>query len=265
MRKFITVVALAFVLIGCTSGKTDDKVIRIGASPLPHADFLEQLEGPLRDLGYTLEVVTFDDYTIPNLQLEDGTLDANYFQHIPYLKNFNKVNGTDLVDVLKVHYEPIAIYSGKKTDLASVADGDIVFVPDDATNLPRALNLLDELGWIELGDNKETATLKDIVKYNVNIEIEEVQSEGIVPLINDGAYAVINGNYALASGITDRGLQKETISDDKIDAIANVIAVRSEDVSSEKTQAILKVFENETVKAYIATTFAPAITSVLGE
>ena len=265
MKKLLVLVALVFVLVGCGVKGSDEKTIKIGASALPHADFLKQLETPLKEAGYNLEIVIFDDYTIPNVQLDDGTLDANYFQHIPYLKNFNETQGTDLVDVLKVHYEPIAIYSGKKATLADVEAGDTVFVPDDATNLPRALNLLEELGWITLNDNKDTATLKDIVEYKVAIEIKEVQSEGIVPLLNDGAYAIINGNYALAGNITDKGLQKESVSDEKIADIANVIAVKRGNETTDKTKAILAAFENATVKEYIATKFAPAVTSVLGE
>lgn len=265
MKRIITVLAVLLLLVGCGSKESNEKTIKVGASALPHADFLNQLKEPLKEAGYELEVVIFDDYTIPNVQLDDGTLDANYFQHIPYLKNFNEVQGTDLVDVLKVHYEPIAIYAGKKATLSEVEAGDTVFVPDDATNLPRALNLLEELGWITLNDNKDTATLKDIVTYNVAIKIKEVQSDGIVPLLNDGDYSIINGNYALAGNITDKGLQKESISDDKIADIANVIAVKKGNEQTDKTKALLAAFEDENVKEYIATKFAPAVTSVLGE
>lgn len=264
MKKIVIIALCALALVGCGQKASSDKVIKVGASALPHADFLNQLEGPLSEKGYELEVVIFDDYTIPNLQLDDGTLDANYFQHIPYLTNFNEVNNTKIVDVLKIHYEPIAIYAGQKTTLNDVAAGDTVFVPDDATNLPRALALLEELGWITLNDNRETATLKDIVEYKVAIEIEEVQSEGIVPLLPDGAYAIINGNYALAANITDKGLQKETVSDEKIADIANVLAVREGDETSEKTLALIEAFNDETVKEYIATKYSPAVTSVLG-
>lgn len=265
MKRIITVLAVLLLIVGCGPQESDEKTIKIGASALPHADFLKQIEGPLNQAGYKLEIIVFNDYNIPNVQLDDGTLDANYFQHIPYLNNFNKTQGTDLVDVLKVHYEPIAIYGGKKDSLEAVEDGDIVFVPNDATNLPRALNLLEELGWISLNDNKETATLKDITAFKVAIEIKEVQSDGIVPLLNDGDYAIINGNYALAGNVTDKGLQKETISSEKIDDIANVIAVKKGNETSDKTKAILAAFEDKAVKDYVASQYAPAVSSVLGE
>lgn len=265
MKRIITVLAVLLLIVGCGKQESDEKVIKIGASALPHADFLKQIEEPLKQAGYKLEVIIFDDYNIPNVQLNDGTLDANYFQHIPYLTNFNKTQGTDLVDVLKVHYEPIAIYGGKKDSLEAVESGDVVFVPDDATNLPRALNLLEELGWITLNENKDTATLRDITSYKVDIEIKEVQSDGIVPLLNDGDYAIINGNYALAGKVTDKGLQKESISSVKIDNIANVIAVKKGNETSNKTKAILAAFEDEAVKDYVATKYSPAVSSVLGD
>lgn len=264
MKKIFLTAVLAFVLVGCGAKAGNDKVIKVGATAIPHADFLNQVKAPLKDLGYDLEVVVFDDYTIPNVQLNDGTLDANYFQHIPYLTDFNKKNGTDLEPVLKVHYEPIAIYGGQKTSLADVKEGDVVLVPDDATNLPRALKLLEELGWITLNDNKDSATVQDIVTKKVNITIKEVQSEGIVPLLNDVPYAIINGNYALAGNVSDRGLQKESVAQKTIDAIVNVVAVKKANVNSEKTKALVKAFENADVKKYIATKFAPAVTSVLG-
>ena len=264
MKKIFLTALLAFVLVGCGAQESNDKVIKVGATAIPHADFLKQVKAPLKDLGYELEVVVFDDYTLPNVQLNDGTLDANYFQHIPYLTNYNKKNGTDLEPVLKVHYEPIAIYGGQKSALADVKEGDVVLVPDDATNLPRALKLLEALKWITLNDNKDTATLKDIVSKNVNITIKEVQSDGIVPLLKDVPYAIINGNYALAGKVSDRGLQKEDVAQKTIDAIVNVVAVKKQNTNSDKTKALVKAFENADVKQYIATKYAPAVTSVLG-
>lgn len=263
MKKIVGLCIALLVLVGCGSSASDDKVITIGATPLPHADILKQLEGPLQEQGYTLKIITFDDYKIPNSEVDNGSLDANYFQHIPYLRDFNEKNGTNVVDVLKVHYEPIAIYSGTKNDLATVATGDTVLVPDDNTNLPRALKLLEELQWIRLNDNRDTATLKDIVEYLVPIEILEVKSDGIAPLMNDSAYAVLNGNYALASKVTDRALKEETISDEKIAEIVNVVAVKAGNENSPKTLAILKAFEDPAVREFVRTQFAPAVTSVL--
>lgn len=264
MKKLFILLVLAFVLAGCGAKATPENVIKVGATAVPHADFLEQLKAPLKELGYELEIVVYDDYIIPNKEVDNGNLDANYFQHIPYLTDYNEKQGTDLVDVLKVHYEPIAIYAGQKASLADVADGDVVFVPDDATNLPRALKLLEELGWIELNENRDKAEVLDIVKYNVKIDIREVKSDSIAPLLKEAPFAVINGNYALASNITDKGLQKETVSEETIANIVNVVAVKRGNENSEKTQALIKAFNNADVKKYIAEKYSPAVTSVLG-
>ncbi|WP_159648574.1 MetQ/NlpA family ABC transporter substrate-binding protein [Erysipelothrix aquatica] len=264
MKKLLVLLAALLVLAGCGASKGgDDKTIVIGGTPFPHGDILEQLREPLKEQGFELTVKKFDDYKIPNTEVESGGLDANYFQHIPYLKNFNKDNGTHLVDVLKVHYEPIGIYAGKKSSLADVAKGDTVLVPDDATNLPRALKVLEEIGWIELGDNRDTATVKDIVKFNQEITIKEVQSDGIAPLINDAEYVVLNGNYAITAKVVDRVLQTETISPETIADIVNVVAVKEGNEDSPKTKAIIKAFEDQRVKDYIDAQFAPAVTSVL--
>ena len=163
--------------------------------------------------------------------------------------------------MLSVHYEPIAIYGGKKTSLADMSDGDVVLVPDDATNLPRALKLLESLDVITLKEPKKD--LKDIETYHKEIDIKQLQADQITPILQDAEYAIINGNYALIADITDKGIQAETISNAVIKEIANVVAVKRENENSEKTQALLKAFENETVKAYIKETYAPAVISVL--
>lgn len=265
MKKLIVFLAIATLLVGCGKKGTDENVIVIGATAVPHADFLEQLKEPLENQGYRLEIVIYDDYIIPNTEVDNGNLDANYFQHIPYLTDFNEKQGTDIVSVLPVHYEPIAIYAGQKNSLEDVANGDVVFVPDDATNLPRALKLLEEIGWITLNENRDKAELTDIVSYNVEIEIEEVKSDSIAPLLNDAPFAIINGNYALASNITEKGIQKETVSKETIANIVNVVAVRRGNENSLKTQALLEAFKDPKVVDYIETKYSPAVTSVLGD
>lgn len=263
MKKLLSVLIVLLALVGCSNKSSDLEKIVIGGTSLPHADFLKQLKAPLKDLGYDLEVIEFDDYVLPNKALDSGDLDANFYQHTPYLNNFNEEHGTDLVPVLKVHYEPIAIYGGTKDDLSVVEDGDVVVVPDDATNLPRALKLLEEIGWISLNENKDTATLNDIEKYHVNVEIKLVTAENTPKLLDSASYGVVNSNFALVSNITDKGLQAETIDAETIDNIVNVIAVKRGQEDSNKTKAILKSFEDEAVKTYISETYAPAVISVL--
>ncbi len=268
MKKILSILVVLLVLVGCGASKDKgdtgqlEKIV-LGGTSLPHADFLRQLKAPLEALGYELEVIEFDDYVAPNKSLENGELDANYFQHIPYLTNFNDEHGTDLVPLIKVHYEPIAIYSGSKESLDAVEADDVVVVPDDATNLPRALKLLEELGWITLNDNRDTATLNDIVTYHVAIEIRLVSAENTPKLLESAAYGVVNANWALTGNITDRGLQAETIDDATIANIVNVIAVRNGEESSDKSLAILEALKDEAVLKYIKETYAPAVISVL--
>lgn len=267
MKKLLSILLVLLVLVGCGSGKDqtgDLEKIVIGGTALPHADFLKQLKAPLKALGYDLEVIEFDDYVAPNASLESGELDANYFQHTPYLNNFNEEHGTDLVPLIQVHYEPIAIYSGLKTTLADVADGDVIVVPDDATNLPRALKLLEEIGWIKLNpNNRDTSTLNDITEYAYDIEIRLASAENTPKLLDSAAYGIVNGNYALAGGITNRGIQAEPIDDVTIANIVNIVAVRAGETETAKSKAIIAAFNDESVKKYIAETFAPAVISTL--
>ncbi|CAM3566407.1 MetQ/NlpA family ABC transporter substrate-binding protein [Erysipelothrix urinaevulpis] len=262
MKKILSVFLVLLIVSGCGAKKgDDDKIIKVTATALPHAEILKQVVEPLKNEGYTLEINVVDDYKIPNTLLDDGTIDANYFQHIPYLSDFNKQANSDLQWALKVHYEPIAIYAGKKDTLDAVKEGDTVLVPDDPTNLPRALSLLEELGWIELTGEK--LRLKDIAVNHYNLDIKEIQADNITPLIDDADYAIINGNYALAADITQRGLQAESISQEKVDEIVNVIAVRKDDLESDKTKALIKAFSDPKVKTFIEEKYAPSVISTL--
>ena len=156
---------------------SDDKVITVGASATPHAEILEQIKQALADEGYELKIVTYDDYVLPNQALADGTLDANYFQHKPYLDSFNAKNGTNLVSVGTIHYEPFGIYPGKSDDLANIADGATIAVPNDTTNEARALQLLAAQGLITVRDGAGlTATVNDITDNPHNLQIKEIEA-----------------------------------------------------------------------------------------
>lgn len=266
MKKIIVLLLVSLALVGCGSKSSDElEEIVIGGTSLPHADFLNQLEDPLKEQGYKLVVKEFDDYVLPNTALENGDLDANYFQHIPYLEDFNESHGTNLVPILKVHYEPIAIYGGLKDSLDEVATGDKVIVPDDATNLPRALKLLEDLGWITLSGDRDTADIKQVDENIKGIDIELASAENVAKLLDNAEYGIINSNFALVAGVTDKGIQAEEISADVIANIVNVVAIRAGEEDTDKTKAILKAFEDEAVVDYIKNEFAPAAISVLGE
>ena len=241
----------ATVLTGCGSNANDadaakteteaSKVIKIGASPSPHEEILNALKDEFTAEGYTLEVVPFSDYVLPNKALANGELDANYFQHLPYLEEFNKENKLDLVSAGPVHYEPMAIFKGKTETLSALKDGAKIAVPNDTTNEARALLLLQDNGFIKLDEKAGlNATKKDIVDNPKNFEIVELEAAQIPRSLGDVDIAVINGNYAISAGLNlDDALAKEEADSLAAKTYANIIAVRAEDKDSEKTKAII--------------------------
>lgn len=243
----------------------NDKVITVGASATPHAEILEQIKQALADEGYELKIVTYDDYVLPNQALADGTLDANYFQHKPYLDSFNAKNGTNLVSVGTIHYEPFGIYGNGVTDLKDLAKGATIIIPADDSNETRALFLLQQEGLIKLPDDADAAkgvSTLDIVDdggYN----IVAVQADTVPAQLGNsdaGTIAVINGNYALAAGLKiSDALATEDANGTAAQTYANIIAVRAGDENSPKTQALLKALKTDAVKQYIADTYNGAV------
>ena len=266
-RKAILAVSggiLAVTLAGCSGGsQPDDKTIVVGASPTPHAEILKAAEGALADQGYTLEIKEFTDYVLPNTALEAGELDANYFQHTPYLENFNAENGTDIASAAAIHYEPIGIYAGKSSDLESIKDGAQIAVPSDATNEARALQLLAAQGIIGLKDGVGLeATVKDIVENPHNVQILEIEAANIANTLADVDFGVINGNYALDAGLSGRALAQEASDSEAAQTFANIVAVRSADVDSEKTEALVSALQSDEVKRFIEDNYQGAVVSV---
>ena len=243
------------------STSSDDKTITIGASPSPHAEILNQFADAFAEEGYTLDVVEFTDYVQPNNALEAGDLDANYFQHKPYLDNFNEENGTHLVSAGAVHYEPMGIFSDSLTNLDSIPDGAQVAVPNDTTNEARALLLLQENGLITLADGADiTATKVGIVDNPKNLEIVELAAEQIPRSLPDVDLGVINGNVALAAGLVfDDALVVEAADSLAAQTYANVVAVREGDENSEKTQVIMKILTSDECKQFITDHFEGAV------
>lgn len=263
MKKTIAIVlALTLVLaLAACGAKTDDKTIKIGATPAPHAEILEVVKEILAEEGYTLEIVEFDDYIIPNTSLEEGQLDANYFQHITYMNNFNVENGTHLVSAAGIHYEPLGLYTDKTASLEELPDGAKVAVPNDATNEARALLLLEQAGLIVLKEGAGiNATKDDVVENPKNIEIYEAKAELITTMLQDVDLAVINGNYAIGAGlkIAD-ALAVEPADGAAAEAYVNVVAVKEGSENSAKIQALIKALQSEKVKAFIDETYAGAV------
>lgn len=240
-----------------------EKIV-VGASSTPHAEILEAVKGELEALGYELEVTIFDDYVMPNLALADGEIDANYFQHEPYLLNFNAENGTELVSAAAIHYEPMGIYGGSKSSLDELAEGDIIAVPNDGTNEARALLLLQDQGLITLKEgidaSTETATILDIAENPKNLEIVEMEAKNIPHSLPDVAFAVINGNYALQAGLTGNdALASESADSDAAQTYANILAVRAGEEDSAKTQALVTALTSETCRQFIEETYSGAV------
>ncbi len=264
MKKFIAIMlalTLAMSLAACGGSGSDEKTIKIGATPAPHAEILEVVAEILAKDGYTLEIVEFDDYIIPNTSLEEGELDANYFQHITYMNNFNVENGTHLASAAGIHYEPMGLYAGKTASLDALSDGAKIAVPNDATNEARALLLLEQVGLIKLKEGVGiNATKDDIVENPKNIEIYETKAELISATLQDVDMAVINGNYAIDAGlkIAD-ALAVEAADGAAASAYVNVVAVVEGNENSEKIQALLKALMSDEVKTFIEETYAGAV------
>ncbi|HIZ46912.1 MAG TPA: metal ABC transporter substrate-binding protein [Candidatus Olsenella pullistercoris] len=237
--------------------------LRVGASPSPHAEILSDFAAPrLAERGITLEVREYTDYLLPNQDVTAGELDANYFQHINYLNNYNEENGTDLVSAGKVHFEPMGVFAGRSSDLGSVPDGATISVPNDATNEGRALLLLQEAGVIELSaDAGLTATANDIADNPHSVRILEQEAAMLPSTLADVDFSVINGNYAIDAGLTlsDAVAAESAESDVIANEYANVIATTPELADDERVRALVEVLQTDDFKAYLEQTFGDAV------
>lgn len=240
----------------------DKGTITVAASATPHAEILEIAKPLLADKGWNLEVTTFDDYIQPNLVVESGDIDANYFQHIPYLDEFNTKYGTQLVNAGGIHYEPLGIYPGQKSSLDELADGDVIAVPNDTTNEARALLLLESNGVIKLKEGAGlTATVKDIEEYATNIKIQELEAAQIARVKAEVAFVVLNGNYALQAGFLagKDSVAYETSDSEAAKTYVNVIAVKEGNENNEGIKALVEVLKSEEIKQYIRETYDGAV------
>ncbi|MCD7871936.1 MAG: MetQ/NlpA family ABC transporter substrate-binding protein [Clostridiales bacterium] len=255
------------VFTGCsksTSKKTDTTTIKVGASITPHSEILEQAKPILAKQGINLEIVQIEDAVTPNTALVEGSLDANFFQHQPYLDDFNAENGTDLVSVGAVHYEPFGIYAGKTKSLADLPDGATVAVPNNTTNEARALLLLQQEGILTLKDGVDIkATINDIVSNPKNLQFKEIAPEQLVKSLNDVDIAVINGNYAIEGGLkvkdalaveSDQGVAAETYK--------NILVVQKKDENNEAIKKLIEVLQSDAIRTYIENTYDGAVVPI---
>ena len=240
------------------------ETIVVGASPAPHAEILKAAQEAMKAKGYNLEVREYTDYVQPNNALEAGDLDANYFQHLPYLEEFNAQHGTHLANAGAIHYEPFGIYAGKTTDLADLPDGAKVAVPNDVTNEARALLLLEEQGLITLKEGADlNATKNDIAENPKNLDILEIEAAQIPRSLQDVDIAVINGNYAIAAGLkVADALAAETADSLAAVTYQNVIAVREEDAEKDSIKALVEVLKSDEIKDFINETYQGAVVPV---
>lgn len=238
------------------------QVITVAATAVPHAEILEAAKPLLAEQGYDLQVTVFDDYVQPNNVVESGEIDANYFQHIPYLESFNEEQGTHLVNAGGIHYEPFGIYAGTESDLTNVPEGATIAIPNDTTNEARALLLLQDNGLLKLNaDAGINATILDIEENPYNIEFVELEAAQVSKVLSEVSFAVINGNYALDAGLN---AQTDALATETSDSLAaqtyvNVIAVKEGNENSDAIKALVDVLKSDDIKKFIEETYEGAV------
>ena len=275
-RRVIATLGVAILvfgtLVGCGTSnentgetKEDKKVIKVAASTVPHAEILAEAKAELEAEGYTLEVTEFQDYVQPNQVVESGEYDANYFQHTPYLDDFNAEKGTHLVAVAKIHYEPFGIYSGSTDSLENIQENAKIAVPNDTTNEARALLLLEANGIIKLkADAGLTATINDIEENPYNVEIVELEAAQVARVIDEMDYVVLNGNYALEAGfdVSKDAIAVETADSEAAQTYANIICVREGSENSPAVEALVRVLQGENIRNFINERYAGAVVPI---
>lgn len=280
MKKILTLLLTAALLLtafaGCAadSGTSpsdsgtdtavggDSKTIKVGASITPHAEILNQIKDALTEAGYELDIIEYTDYVQPNTALEAGDLDANFFQHRPYMDGFNEEYGTHIAAVAEIHYEPFGLYGGKLSSLNDITDGSSVAIPNDGTNEARALLLLEDLGYITLKKNVGlSATKMDIEENSLNLDITEMEAAQISNAMQDVDYVILNGNYALQAGlvVNEDALATEEEGSLAYDTYPNVLCVKEGNENNEATKALVGALTSDEVKDYISRTYQGAV------
>ncbi|SMB83383.1 D-methionine transport system substrate-binding protein [Desulfonispora thiosulfatigenes DSM 11270] len=272
-KKIISItiiLLLAVSLVGCggqdapKENADGAKVIKVGASPTPHADILEKAGELLKEKGYELKVTEFTDYVMPNTALDEGSIDANYFQHLPYLEDFNKSHNLDLVSAVKVHFEPLGIYSANLKSLEELKDGDKIAVPNDPSNEARALLLLESAGLIKVDSEKGLNATPQDIENPRNFQIVELEAASLSTSLEDVSLAVINGNYAIDADLNPAkdALASEEKTSLAADTFANIIAVKNETKDSDSIKALVEVLTSPEMKKFIEEKYEGAVIPV---
>lgn len=251
---FVLAIALfAFALSACApkaEAKVEEVVVKIGVSPAPHAEIVKQVEEDLAKEGVKLEIIEYSDYIVPNLALDQGDIDINFFQHAPYLEAFSKENNLDLEVLGGIHIEPMAVYSDQYKSLDEIPDGAEIYFPNDATNGGRALLLLEKSGLIELAPNAGLeANENDILKNPKGLVFTPLEAAVVAKVYKDAAAAVINGNYAIENGLNP--VEDSIAIEDADSPYVNVLAIRKGEASNEAYQKVLKAIQSDKVKKFI--------------
>mgnify|MGYP000068518132 CR=1 FL=1 len=272
-RKFVTVSLAAALAIGAitangvlVSADAEKGTIKVAASATPHAEILEEAKPILEKEGWDLEVTVFDDYVQPNLVVESGDFDANYFQHQPYLTSYNKDKGYKkgddgyLVSVGAIHFEPLGLYSTKYKAVSDIKDGAKIAIPNDATNEARALLLLADNGVLTLKkDAGVTATKKDVVSYNKKVELVEVDAAQVASKLPDVDFGIINGNYALDAKVTDKIITSEDSNSEAAKTYQNIIAVKESNKDNKAIKKLVEILKSDSTKKWIEKKFGVSV------
>lgn len=264
MKKLIalslTIALAASALVGCgakaeaPAASTEGGVITLAASPTPHAIILEHVKDQLKEQGWDLQITEFEDYVQPNNVVESGEITANYFQHIPYLKDFNAEHGTHLVSVAQLHYEPFGIYPGVSNDLSNIKDGAEIAVPNDTTNEARALQLLEANGILKLKEGVGLeATVKDIEENPYNVNIVELEAAQVSRVVNEADFVVLNGNYAMEAGysVGKDALAAEDPNSEAAQTFANILVVKEGNENDPGVKALIDALSTDEVRTWI--------------
>lgn len=262
MKRVLASIAAATLTLALAVPAAAEGTIKVAASPTPHAEILDAAKEILAEEGWDLEVTEFEDYVQPNLVVESGDFDANYFQHVPYLESFNEEKGTHLVDAGDIHYEPFGIYPGTKSSLDELEDGDTIAVPNDTTNEARALLLLQDNGVLTLKEGAGlTATVNDIESTTKDIKIQELEAAQVPRVLGEVAFAVINGNYAVEAGLSvaDDAIAYEASDSEAAKTYVNIIAVKEGNEDNEGIVALVDALKSDEIKDFINETYNGAV------
>lgn len=257
--KFTVAGAIALGLTACTDSKESKEtkqvkaeekqtVIKVGATPVPHAEILQAVKPLLKAKGYDLEIVEFTDYVTPNIAVNEGELDANFFQHLPYLEEFNKNKNTDLVKTVNVHLEPMGVYSHKIKNLSELEDGATIAVPNDPTNESRALDILVKQGLLKFKE-VEFKTVVDIIENPKNLKIEELDAPQLPRVLDEVSAAIINTNYALSANLNP--MKDALVIESKDSPYANIVVVKRGNENKDAIKALNEAINSEEIRTFI--------------